>query len=106
MALKGKHNVAEIDGIRCSVVESGISKERSEFLSELLSHNGYAVKIGQEKEKDGTLLETFQVGVTDILFNPVIMIYMNKLFRKDGNIVSPGYWEQKSTDTEMPYYMA
>ena len=106
MALKGKHNVAEINGVRCTVVESGITKDRIEFLNKLLSHNGYEVKLEQEKDKEGTLLDTYLIGVTDILFNPVIMIYMLKLFRKDGQVVTAGYWEQKPTDTEIPYWQA
>ena len=106
MALKGKHNVAEIDGIRCTVVESGLTKKRSEFLNGLLEHNGYEVKIEQEKDKEGALLDTYVIGVTDILFNPVIMVNMLKLFRKDGQVVTAGYWEQKPTDTEIPYWQA
>jgi len=104
MALKGKHNVQEIDGVRCTVVESGVTKQRLEFLKELLLHNGYEVKEGQEKDKEGTLLDTFVIGVTDILFNPVIVVNQQKLFRKDGQIVTAAYWEQKPTDTEIPYW--
>ena len=104
MTLKGKHNVAEIDGVRCTVVETGATKERLEFLKALLSHNGYEVKTEQEKDKEGAMLDTFVIGVTDILFNPVIVLYQKKLFRKDGNEVTAAYWEQKPADTEIPYW--
>ena len=104
MALKGKHNVAEIDGIRCTVVESGITMERMDFLTDLLTYNGYEVKSEQEKDKEGNLLETFVIGVTDILFNPTVVVYQQKLFRRDGKVVTPAYWEQKKADTGIPYW--
>lgn len=104
MTLKGKHNVAEIDGVRCTVVETGATKERLEFLKALLSHNGYEVKTEQEKDKEGTMLDKFLIGVTDILFNPVISLYQKKLFREDGHEVTAAYWEQKPADTKIPYW--
>ena len=42
MALnKGKHIVEEIDGVRCSLVEKGVSPERTEFLKKILEKNNY-----------------------------------------------------------------
>ena len=36
MALnKGKHIVEEIDGVRCSLVEKGVSPTRTEFLKKI-----------------------------------------------------------------------
>jgi len=104
MALKGKHNIAEIGGIRCSVVESGIGRERVDFLTDLLSYNGLEVRSEKEKDKAGNELDTFIIGVTDILFNPVIVVYQQKLFRKDGEIVTAAFWEQKKADTGIPYW--
>lgn len=104
MAFKGKHSVAEIDGVRCTIVESRIGKERLDFLTELLSYNGLAVKSEQEKDKEGTLLGTYVIGVTDILFNPTIVVYQKKLFRKDGEVVTAAWWEQKKSDTGIPYW--
>jgi len=104
MALKGKHNIAEISTVRCTVVESGIGRERVEFLTDLLSYNGLEVKSEQEKDKEGNLLNTFVIGVTDILFNPTIVVYQQKLFRKDGEVVTAAFWEQKKADTEIPYW--
>ncbi|MEI7663538.1 MAG: hypothetical protein WCK34_15120 [Bacteroidota bacterium] len=102
--LKGKHNIAEVEGVRCSVVETGASGARAAFLKEMLSFNRYDVKIEQEKAKDGTLLETFVIGVTDTLFNAVIVLYQKKLFRKDRKTITPGYWNQKPEEDDIPYW--
>ena len=105
MALtKGKHNVAEIEGIRCTIVETGVTLERAEFLKNLLVFNGYEVKIEKEKAKDGTELETFVIGLTDIFFNPVIIVYERKLFRKDCLTVTPAYWNQWPEHDTIPYW--
>jgi hypothetical protein len=105
MALvKGKHLTADIEGVRCSVVETGTSAERAAFLKELLAFNGYEVKSEAEKAKDGSPLETFVVGVTNILFNPAIVIYQHKLKRKDGTEVTPAFWNQWPHETELPYW--
>jgi hypothetical protein len=105
MALnKGKHNVAEIEGERCTVVDTGLTKERAAFLQELLLHNGFQVKCEQEKAKDGSSLETCILGVTDLLFNPVINVYQHRLFRKDGKEVTPAYWNQWTEDPDLPYW--
>ncbi|HEX7585831.1 MAG TPA: hypothetical protein VF373_14170 [Prolixibacteraceae bacterium] len=103
MALnKGKHIVEEIDGIRCSVVEKGVSPERTEFLKKLLEINGYTVKSDAEPE---TL--TFKIGVTDLLFNPVIDVYERRLKSISGKRITPAYWLQESdkeTDAEVNYW--
>jgi hypothetical protein len=105
MALnKGKHTVTEIEGIRCSVAESGITEQRAAFLQELLTHNGYTVKSEKEKAKDGSPLETFVLGVTDLEFNPVIVVYQHRLFRKDGKEVTAAFWNQWPVDQELPYW--
>lgn len=104
MALKGKHNIAEIEGVRCTVVESGINKDRVDFLTDLLSYNGLEVKQEREKDKEGNVLDTFVVGVTDIIFNPVVVLYQQKLFRKDGEVVTAAFWEQNNADTGIPYW--
>jgi hypothetical protein len=103
-SLKGKHQVAEIAGTRCSVIGTGVSEARKAFLTGLLEGNGYTVISDQEKSKDGSPLDTYIVGVTDLLFNPVIVIYQQKLVRQDGFLVTPAYWDQKSTQTDIPYW--
>ena len=103
MALnKGKHIVEEIDGVRCSVVEKGVSPERTDFLKKLLELNGYTVKTAQEGET-----ETFKVGVTDLLFNPVINVYKRSLKSLTGKRVTPAYWLQESdkeSEAEVNYW--
>jgi hypothetical protein len=104
ITLKGKHQVAEIEGIRCTVAGTGLSEGRKEFLMELLTLNGFEVKAEKEKAKDGTALETWTAGVTDIHFNPTIAIYAHKLHRKDGAVVTPAYWEQSGLPADLPYW--
>jgi hypothetical protein len=104
ITLKGKHQVAEIEGIRCTVAGTGLSEGRKEFLKELLTQNGFEVKAEKEKAKDGTALETWTAGVTDIHFNPTIAIYAHKLHRKDGVVVTPAYWEQSGLPADLPYW--
>ena len=102
---KGKHNVIEIEGVRCSVVETGLAENRAGFLKRLLQDNGYEVKMEKEKAKDGTSLETWVLGVTDILFNPPIQVYGLKLKRSDGKPVTLQYWNQWPADPDLPYWM-
>ncbi len=99
---KGKHIVEEIDGARCSVVEKGVSPERTEFLRKLLELNKYEVKVASEGESG-----TFKIGVTDLLFNPVIDVYKRGLISFSGKKVTPAYWLQESdreTEAEVNYW--
>jgi hypothetical protein len=94
--------VEEIDGTRCSVVEKAVSPERTEFLKKLLERNGYTVKIASEGETG-----TFKIGVTDLLFNPVIDVYKRRLKSLTGKKVTPAYWLQQSdqeTEKEVNYW--
>jgi len=103
MALnKGKHIVEEIDGIRCSLVEKGVSPERTEFLKKLLELNKYKVVVATEGESG-----TFKIGVTDLLFNPVVDVYKRDLKSISGKRVTPAYWLQESekeTEAEVNYW--
>lgn len=106
MALnKGKHLIGEIDGTRCTIVDSGVTLERANFLKELLEHNKLVVKMAAETKKNPEAADTYIVGVTDLIFNPVINIYKKKLFRKDGKIVTPAYWSQDIENSNKAYYM-
>ena len=102
---KGKHVVAEIEGVRSTVVETGLNESRSLFLKELLQQNGYEVKMEKEKAKDGTPLETWILGVTDLVFNLMIRVYEQKMLRPDGHPVTPAYWNQWAVDPDIPYCM-
>ena len=103
MALnKGKHVVEEIDGVRCSVVEKGVTPERTEFLKKLLEINKYTVKVAAEADAIN-----FKIGVTDLLFNPVIDVYKRSLKSFSGKRVTPAYWLQESgkeTSAEVNYW--
>ncbi|OFX62753.1 MAG: hypothetical protein A2066_15785 [Bacteroidetes bacterium GWB2_41_8] len=103
MALnKGKHLVEEIDGVRCTVVEKGITHERAQFLKTLLELNGLEVKTAVEADP-----ATMKLGVTDILFNPVIDVYERRLKSPSGKKVTPAYWLQKSeneSEAEVNYW--
>ncbi len=103
MSLKSKHTVEEIDGVRCTIVESGISQDRANYLKEILTFNGLEAKIGEAKGKTDPA-GSFVLGVTNVIFNPTIAIYQKKLKTKDGHIVTPALWEQAKEQTNIPYY--
>lgn len=103
MALNNaKHTVEEIDGARCTLVESGATAERVDFLKKLLEHNHLTVKIAPDKEEG-----LYKIGVTDILFNPVVDVYKRRLLSFTGKKVTPAYWLQvsdKETESEVNYW--
>lgn len=45
MAINKNHEFEELNGIKCSIVEKNVSKERNEFLRELLEFNNYNVIV-------------------------------------------------------------
>ncbi len=103
--MKGKHIVADFDGVRCTVVEAGIPESRVQFISEILKRNKLEVKVQKDKAKDGSEAGTFTVGVTDLVFNPMIALYEHGLVRSDGKPVTPAYWNQWPSDLwELPYW--
>ncbi|HLP73881.1 MAG TPA: hypothetical protein VK155_13330 [Bacteroidales bacterium] len=100
-----KHIVAEIDGVRCTIVESGATLERAAFLSDLLSFNGFEVKEMKEPLKEGASEQRYTIGVTDIVFNPVFAIYERKLKTREGSIVTPAYWKEECTECDPRYWL-
>lgn len=103
----GKHLVAEVDGTRCTVIEKGIPQQRVDFLKELLEHNGYEVKVQEDKKADEEAEQLYTIGVTDLIFNPVLDVYKRKLRSKSGHRVTPAYWLQlsdKETEAEINYW--
>lgn len=99
---KGKHIVQEIEGIRCTVVENGISESRMNFLKNVLVFNKFNVKVAAEKKTED-VAETYIIGVSDITFNPVIAIYERSLHTTDGKHITPEYWNQETKEVQ-PYY--
>lgn len=101
--LKGKHTTKDVDGVRCSIVEVGVSKERAEFLKKILEYNKYEVKLEAKEAAEEGAQETYTVGVTSMLLNAVIAVYQRLLFTEDGRRITPDYWNQK-TDVIEPNY--
>jgi len=127
---KGSHTTDDIDGVRCSIIETEATKERVDFLTPLLEHNGYEVKVikndpppppkakspveGEEKENETEvpqveepleeIVETYTIGVTNILFDPVMSVFDRSMKRPDGEIVSPAYWSQQDSEKEDWYW--
>ena len=106
MALNNaKHIIGEIDGIRCTIIETGISIERAAFLRDLLAFNNLEVKEMQEtSETPGNELK-YTLGVTDLTFNPVFAVYECLLKTKEGKYVTPGYWKQECIDCDPRYWI-
>lgn len=98
---KIKPVIEEIEDIRCIIVETGINEERLDFLKKLLEHNGYTVMVKMADNGTAT------IGVTDLMFNPVLDVYKRRLKSLTGKHVTPAYWLQISdaeTEAEVNYW--
>lgn len=103
---QGKHTVEEIDGVRCTIVETGATEERVKFLKDLLEFNKFDVKVAQTAHSPQTTdhnSPTYTIGVTDLIFFPTIAIYERTLRTRQGHHVTPAYWKQY-TDICDPRY--
>lgn len=100
---KAKHVIGEIEGIRCSVIESEITLERAAFLRQLLEFNNYDVK--EQVVENPESGQTYTIGVTDLVFNPVYAIYECLLKTPEGGYVTPGYWLQECVDCDPRYWL-
>jgi hypothetical protein len=100
-----KHIVNEIDGVRCTIIETGITLERVAFLRELLEYNNLEVRELSEPQANPGEESKYTLGVTDLLFNPVFAIYECKLKIRDGKYVTPGYWKQECNDCDPRYWI-
>jgi hypothetical protein len=103
MALnQGKHIIEVIDGSRCTLVETGISTERKDFLKSLLEFNSLEVKTAVDEAG------TWKIGVTDLVFHAVVNVYERKLHTPNGHVVTPAYWLQltdRQTEAEVNYWV-
>lgn len=123
MAINQNHTSEELNGIKCAIVEKNVSKERANFLKNLLQFNKYTVEMAATPPPkaapakplaEGEVVpppepppaETFTVGVTDMMFNPINAIFGRTLHSQDGHVVTLAYWHQKekSSHDEIPYY--
>jgi len=99
-----KHIIGEIDGIRCTIIETGATLERVAYLSDLLSFNNLEVKEMKEAEVPGEEVK-YTLGVTYLLFNPVFAVYEKQLKNREGTFVTPGYWKQECTECDPRYWV-
>ena len=119
MAINKNHLFEELDGIKCSIVETMVPKARMEFLKSLLEFNGYTVVVvpspppkplpaaaTEPAPVAEELPETFTIGVTHLAFNPTNAIFGRLLKTQDGSVVTQLYWLQKENRShdEIPYY--
>jgi len=127
MAINQNHLFEELDGIKCAIVEKNLSKERVDFLRQVLEFNLFTVVVVPSPPpkvvpaKPGAVdstqetgppapfpTETFTMGVTDVMFNPTNAIFGRLLKAPGGHIVTLAYWQQKeqSPHDEVPYFGA
>lgn len=135
MAINKNHEFEDLDGTKCAIVEKNVSKERVEFLKKILEYNHYAVvvvptpapkavppkpapAVGSATTTTSETTstppsptetpspETFTVGVTDVMFNPINAIFGRLLKAPGGHIVTLAYWQQKEKEPhdEIPYF--
>ena len=123
MAINQNHIVEELNGMKCAIVEKNVSKERVDFLQQLLQFNKYNVVIATSPAPkaapakplaEGEVAppapppapETFSVGVTDLTFNSINAIFGRLLHTPDGHVVTLAYWHQRESVShdEIPYY--
>ena len=104
MPLKAKHIVDEINGVRCTIVEKGATSERIQFLKSLLTFNNFEVQVAEDNKETEDSPTLFTIGVTDLVFNPVIAVYELSLKTPDDKKVSPAYWDQKTADSIDEYW--
>src|SRR5580765_5930922 len=93
MAINQNHISEELNGVKCAVVEKNVSAERADFLKKILLFNKYHVEIAATPPPKPAaapkpfaegeipppppppIPETFTVGVTDMMFNPINAIF-------------------------------
>ena len=88
-----KHIVGEIDGVRCTIVESGITLDRLAFLTDLLQLNDFEVREMKIPSVTEGEEPRYTMGVTDLVFNPVFAVYERSLRTREGKIITPAYWK-------------
>ncbi|HFC00613.1 MAG TPA: hypothetical protein ENJ53_07390 [Phaeodactylibacter sp.] len=105
MQLSGKHLFGSIGDTRVTFIEKKIGKERVDFLKKLLEVNGLEVLIEELKRKKEEDPQLYNVGVTDMTFNPTIWIFGRKLKTLDGkHLATHDYWKQLTEETNPMYW--
>ncbi len=122
MALNSNHTFEDLGGVKCSIIEKNIGADRAAFLKNLLEFNGYSVIIEKTPAKPAPkpapapvasvaaaatpapvpavppVPETFSLGVTDYLFNPMHALYGKELKTPAGHTVNMAYWKQEEAE--------
>ena len=100
-----KHIIGEIEGVRCTIIETGITLERAAFLRDLLEFNNLEVKEFKEESLSPEEETKYTLGVSDLVFNPVFRIYECLLKTREGGYVTPGYWKQDCIECDTRYWI-
>jgi hypothetical protein len=100
-----KHIIGEIDGVRCTIIETRATLERAAFLSDLLAFNNLDVKELKEVSEIQDDEQKYTIGVTDLVFNPVFAIYERQMKNREGARVTPGYWKQECSECDPRYWV-
>jgi hypothetical protein len=100
-----KHIIGEIDGTRCTIVESGATLERAAFLRQLLEFNNLEVKEMMIPPEVQGEEPKYTIGVTDLVFNPAFAVYECLLKIPEGGYLTPGYWKQECIECDPMYWM-
>ena len=124
MPINQNHLFEELNGVKCAIVEKNASKERVEFLKSILEYNRYTVivvpsppakaapPVTPTTADQGFPLaespkeETFTIGVTDVMFNPINAVFGRLLKTPGGRTVTLAFWQQKETEArdDLPYF--
>ena len=105
MGLEGKHQFGSIGEQRVTFVEKKIEEEIIDFLKNLLEDNGLEVIVEELKRKSEEDPQLYNLGVTDMVFNPTVYVFLRRLKTIDGkHIVNQDYWNQISEDAKPQYW--
>ena len=102
--LKFQHVIKEINGVNCRIIETGITKERAEFLQKLLKLNNHETIIEEIPSKVEGQPSTFLLATKDVTLNAIVKVYNRELKTESGNKVTPDYWNQLTTKLEPNYW--
>ena len=126
MPINQNHTFEDLNGVKCAIVEKNVTAARVDFLKGLLEYNHFTVIVVPSPPPKVApiavtipevetpvpaspvvpLIETFTVGVTDVMFNSTNAVFGRLLRTRDGHVVTLAYWEQKDVEArdEIPYY--
>lgn len=102
--LKFEHKIIEIDEKAHRIIEEGVTRERAEFLKNLLAINNHDSVIQEVPAKVEGQHSTFTLATPDVTFNPIVKVYNRELKTGDGKKVTPDYWNQKTSTLEPNYW--